>query len=141
MVNFGEPQSIPDRFAGRLFYQHNPQVTLMRTSPAECAELGRILAEKINAYSGEVKFFWPRGGISLLSAPSQPFYDPEADAAMLGALKSNLKRGIELQEMDCAINDPAFAKACAASLISFIAGRCPSASPPSTDKKSVGLLS
>jgi uncharacterized protein (UPF0261 family) len=141
MVNFGEPQSIPDRFAGRLFYQHNPQVTLMRTSPAECAELGRILAEKINAYSGEVKFFWPRGGISLLSAPSQPFYDPEADAALLGALKSNLKRGIELQEMDCAINDPAFAKACAASLISFIAGRCPSASPPSTDKKSVGLLS
>jgi uncharacterized protein (UPF0261 family) len=123
MVNFGEPQSIPQRFAGRRFYRHNPQVTLMRTNPAECAELGRILAEKINEYSAEVKVFWPRGGISLLSAPSQPFHDSEADAALLGALKSNLRRAIEVREMDCSINDPSFAKACAECLLLLIAGR------------------
>ena len=48
MVNFGEPSSIPERFRGRTFYQHNPQVTLMRTTPEECRELGRIIAEKLN---------------------------------------------------------------------------------------------
>ncbi len=53
MVNFGEPASVPARFAGRRFYQHNPQVTLMRTTCAESAELGRILAEKINAYRAD----------------------------------------------------------------------------------------
>jgi uncharacterized protein (UPF0261 family) len=123
MVNFGEPQSIPERFAGRRFYQHNPQVTLMRTSPAECAELGLMLAEKINEYSAEVKVFWPREGISLLSAPGQAFHDPEADAALLGTLKSNLRRGIEVREMDCSINDPSFAKACAECLLLLMAGR------------------
>jgi uncharacterized protein (UPF0261 family) len=123
MVNFGEPQSIPDRFAGRRFYQHNPQVTLMRTNPAECAKLGRILAEKINEYSAEVKVFWPRGGISLLSAQGQAFHDPEADDALLGALKARLRPGVEVREMDCGINDPAFARACAESLLSFIAAR------------------
>jgi uncharacterized protein (UPF0261 family) len=123
MVNFGEPQSVPKRFAGRRFYQHNPQVTLMRTNPAECTALGLILAEKINTYSAEVKVFWPRGGISLLSAPGQPFHDPEADAALLRALRSNLRPGVEVQEMDCSINDPTFARACTESLLSFIARR------------------
>src|SRR5678816_4377596 len=49
MVNFGERATVPAKFAGRTFYQHNPQVTLMRTTPEECAELGRILADKVNA--------------------------------------------------------------------------------------------
>ena len=119
MVNFGEPHTVPERFSGRRFYQHNPQVTLMRTSAEECAELGRILARKINAYTAPVRFFWPRGGISQLSAPGHPFYDPEADAALLGALKATLRRGLEVQELDCAINDPAFARACAEALLSF----------------------
>jgi uncharacterized protein (UPF0261 family) len=123
MVNFGEPQSIPEHFVGRRFYQHNPQVTLMRTNPEECAKLGRILAEKINEYSAEVKVFWPRGGISLLSEPGQPFHDPEADAALLGALRAGLRPGVEVREMDCGINHPAFARACAECLLSFIAGR------------------
>ena len=60
MVNFGERASVPAKFAGRQFYQHNPQVTLMRTTPAECAELGRILAEKINRYSAPVTVLIPR---------------------------------------------------------------------------------
>jgi uncharacterized protein (UPF0261 family) len=123
MVNFGEPQSVPERFAGRRFYQHNPQVTLMRTTPTECAMLGRILAEKINAYSSKVTVFWPKGGVSLLSAPGQPFHDPAADAALLAALRSNLRPRVELREMDCAINDAAFARACAESLLALIAGR------------------
>ena len=92
MVNFGEPESVPARFAGRRFYRHNPQVTLMRTTPAECAELGRILAEKINAYRAPTTVLFPAKGLSAIGEPGQPFWDPDADAALLAALQSRSPR-------------------------------------------------
>ncbi|MFM1769701.1 MAG: hypothetical protein RJA22_2230 [Verrucomicrobiota bacterium] len=117
MVNFHGPESVPARFKGRTFYQHNPQVTLMRTSPEECAQLGRILAEKVNLSTGPVTVLLPLKAISVISAPGQPFHDPVADQALFEALKANLRPGIEVVEMDCAINDPAFAEACARALL------------------------
>ena len=117
MVNFYGPESVPEKFKGRNFYQHNPQVTLMRTTPEECAQLGRILAEKLNGSKGPVSVLIPRQAISAISAPGQKFYDPAADQALFDALKAGLRRGIEVIEMDCAINDPAFAQACAKALL------------------------
>lgn len=117
MVNFGEPRSVPARFEGRLFYHHNPQVTLMRTNAEECAELGRILAEKVNAYTAPVTVLLPKKGISIISAEGQPFFDSVADEALFAAIKKGVRAGIEVIEMDCAINDPAFAKACAEVLL------------------------
>jgi len=117
MVNFGGPATVPARFAGRRFYQHNPQVTLMRTSADECARLGRILADKINRYTGPVTVLLPLGGISIISAPGQPFHDPEADAALFSNLKAHLRPGIPVVELAVAINDPAFARACAQHLL------------------------
>ena len=113
MVNFGERASVPAKFAARTFYQHNPQVTLMRTTPAECTELGRILAEKVNAYTAPVTVLIPRRAISIISAPGQPFHDPAADNALFTALHSGLRREIRVVELDVEINDPAFARACA----------------------------
>jgi uncharacterized protein (UPF0261 family) len=120
MVNFGARESVPAKFAGRQFYQHNPQVTLMRTTPAECAELGRILAEKVNAYRAPVTVLIPLRAISVISAPGQPFHSPEADAALFGALKKHLKPGIPVVELDCEINAPAFAEACAQTLLASL---------------------
>lgn len=117
MVNFGEPQTVPAAFAGRRFYQHNPQVTLMRTNASECAELGRILAEKANAYPDTVRLFWPKGGISVISAAGQPFEDAEADAALLEGWKKHLRLGLQVEEVEGAINDPCFARACAEALL------------------------
>lgn len=121
MVNFFAPETIPARFQGRTFYKHNPQVTLMRTNAEECAELGRILAEKVNLSTGPVTVLLPIRAISVISAPGQPFHDPDADAALFGAIKANLRRDIPLIEMDCAINDPAFAQACAKALLGQLA--------------------
>ncbi len=118
MVNFGEPASIPAKFKDRLFYQHNPQVTLMRTSPEECAELGRILAEKVNAYTAPVTVLLPLRAISVISAPGKPFYDPAADAALFTAIKAHLRADIPVRELDCEINAPEFAEACAKALLS-----------------------
>lgn len=117
MVNFGERQTIPSRFAGRTFYEHNPQVTLMRTTPQECAELGRLLAAKVNASTGPVSVLLPRRGISVISAAGGPFHDPEADAALFAAIETELKPGIACQSLDCEINAPAFARACAEALL------------------------
>jgi uncharacterized protein (UPF0261 family) len=121
MVNFGERSTIPEKFADRLSYQHNPQVMLMRTSPKECEELGRILAEKVNAYTAPVTVLLPRKAISVISAPGGVFHDPEADAALFESIKTNLKPGIPVIEMDAMVNDEIFAKACAESLLANIA--------------------
>jgi uncharacterized protein (UPF0261 family) len=120
MVNFGSPESVPAKFAGRTFYQHNPQVTLMRTTPAECAELGRILAEKVNLSTGPVTVLLPLRGISIISAEGQPFHDPAADAALFDAIKTHLRSDIPLIELDCAINDSTFAEACVSALFGNI---------------------
>jgi uncharacterized protein (UPF0261 family) len=117
MVNFGERASVPAKFAGRNFYQHNPQVTLMRTTPEECAAIGRIIGEKVSRYRAPVTVLIPRKAISIISAAGQPFHDPAADQALFDGLRGGLKQGVPVMEMDVAINDPAFAKACAEALL------------------------
>jgi uncharacterized protein (UPF0261 family) len=116
MVNFGPPESVPTKFAGRKFYQHNPQVTLMRTTPDECTKLGKILAEKLNLSIGPVTVLLPLRGGSVIGAPGGPFHDASADAALYAALKAALRPDIKVLELDCVINDPTFAEACAQAL-------------------------
>jgi uncharacterized protein (UPF0261 family) len=118
MVNFGEKESVPGNFAGRTFYIHNPQVTLMRTTSSECAELGRIIAEKINHYTGPVTVMIPEKAISVISAPGQPFHDAAADAALFDALRDHCQNPVETHAME--INDPAFAAACAHRLLNHL---------------------
>ena len=125
MVNFGERASVPAKFAGRTFYQHNPQVTLMRTTPAECTELGRIIAEKVNRYPAPVTVLIPRRALSIISAAGQPFHDPVADAALFSSLRTHLRAGIACVEHDVAINDPLFARACAETLLAHLATPSP----------------
>ena len=117
MVNFGEPDTVPAIYADRLFYHHNPQVTLMRTNPEECSQLGRILAEKINRYQAPVSVLLPVKAVSVISAPGQPFHDPEADSALFEALTQNLNPNVELLAVHCAINDKVFGQACAQALL------------------------
>lgn len=91
MVNFGAPDTVPAKFAERLFYVHNPQVTLMRTTPDENAAFGTFIAAKLNACGGPVRFLLPEGGVSLLDAPGQAFSDPVADEALFGAIEAGVE--------------------------------------------------
>ncbi|GIP22054.1 Tm-1-like ATP-binding domain-containing protein [Paenibacillus sp. J22TS3] len=120
MVNFGARETVPARFEGRLFYQHNPNVTLMRTTPEECEELGKRIAEHLNQSTGPVSVAIPLRGISVISAEDQPFYWPEADEALFRSLKKNLRPGIPVAELDCNINDAPFAEFCAKLLLTLI---------------------
>jgi len=121
MVNFGPPETVPDRFQGRRFYQHNPQVTLMRTTPEENRELGRIIASKLNLSIGRVTVLLPLRGGSMISAPGGPFHWPEADEALCESLRAHLRSDIPIIELDCLINDPPFAEACARELLKLSA--------------------
>jgi uncharacterized protein (UPF0261 family) len=121
MVNFGEPATVPAKFAGRLFYQHNPQVTLMRTNAEENAELGRILAEKVNAYTAPATLLLPLRGVSVISAAGGSFHEPASDMALFEAVKRHARPGLPVLEVDTTINDPAFAEAAAEALLKNIA--------------------
>ena len=120
MVNFHAPETVHQRFKGRTFYEHNPQVTLMRTNAEECNQLGRILAEKLNLSKGPISVLLPLKGISVISREGEPFHDPHADAALFHSLKSHLREDISVIEMDHAINDDPFAIACAKQLLEEI---------------------
>jgi uncharacterized protein (UPF0261 family) len=106
VVNFGCWDSVPDRFRDRRLHRHNRAVTLMRTSAAECAELGRTLAATLNAGRGPRHVVLPLRGLSALSAPGGPFHDPRADEALFEALHSDLAPDVEVVEIDTDINDP-----------------------------------
>ena len=118
MVNFGEHATVPARFKGRNFYIHNPQVTLMRTTVAECAELGRIVAAKANAYTAGAVIMLPTKAISVISAEGKPFHDAAADQALFSALRQHAR--VPVREFAEEINSPAFAQACAQQLIELM---------------------
>jgi uncharacterized protein (UPF0261 family) len=122
MVNFGPRASVPSRFADRNLYVHNPAVTLMRTTPEECAELGRRVAVKLNAATGPVALYVPLRGISALAVADGPFADPAADEALVTAVRENLAPHVELHEIDTHINDPEFARAMAGRLDQLLGG-------------------
>jgi uncharacterized protein (UPF0261 family) len=109
MVNFGPRESVPAQFESRDLYVHNPTVTLMRTTPEECAELGRQIGRKLSAATGPTALFVPLRGVSMIAIEGQPFHDPAADAALRDGLHETLAESVEVHELDMDINDPAFA--------------------------------
>jgi len=94
----------------------------MRTTPEEAAELGRQLAEKLSGASGPTALFIPLRGVSMIAVEGQPFYAPDADAALFEAIRENLSNRVELIEMDYDINNPAFATAMAEKLDAYMKG-------------------
>jgi len=120
MVNFGPPDTVPEQFSDRLFYQHNPTVTLMRTTPEETAELGRIMARKLSEAKGPTTVIIPTRGVSAIDQNGQPFDSPEARTAWIENLKAHIGDNVTVIEMDAHINDDAFATKLAETLLASI---------------------
>jgi uncharacterized protein (UPF0261 family) len=121
MVNFGAIETVPPRFASRTLYKHNATVTLMRTTPEECREIGRRIIGQLNESTGPVTLMIPLKGVSMLDAPGKPFHDPEADRALFDALKTGASPRVKIREIDAHINDPSFADALGDELLAVIA--------------------
>jgi uncharacterized protein (UPF0261 family) len=111
MINFGGRDAVPAKYQGRKFYIHNPQVTLMRTTPSENRAIGAWIVERLNRMEGPVRFLLPLKGVSAIDVSGQPFHDPEADAALFSAIREGwvAARNRKLIEIDAHINDAVFA--------------------------------
>ena len=109
MCNFRGGDTVPEKYRARNLYRWNPNVTLMRTTPAENRAIGQMIAEAANASTGPVAILLPLKGVSQLDSPGGPFWDPEADSACYEAIKAYLKPGIPVIEVDANINDLVFA--------------------------------
>jgi uncharacterized protein (UPF0261 family) len=113
-VCMGQLEEIPERLSDRIFHRHSPEMVGMRTSPAECAELGRRIARKLNAARGPTALFVPLRGVSLYATEGEVFHDTAADEALFGALREHVDRDrVEVYELDVDINDSEFALAMA----------------------------
>ncbi|PVZ10881.1 Tm-1-like ATP-binding domain-containing protein [Actinomycetospora cinnamomea] len=125
MVNFGAPDTVPERFRHRTLYEHNAQVTLMRTTPDENRTAAAFLADGLNACPGPVRLVLPTGGVSALDAPGMPFADPEADEALFTTLRERFRATDDhrLVESPHHVNDPEFAAALVAALEEITGGR------------------
>ena len=119
MVNFHSPASVPKRFRGRTFYHHNPNVTLMRTTAEESVRIGAEIGQKLSHSRGPVAVLVPMRGVSAVDRAGQPFDDPVARRALVDSLRATAP-GIEVQEIDCHINDPEFAVATANRLLKLM---------------------
>ncbi|HEV7455738.1 MAG TPA: Tm-1-like ATP-binding domain-containing protein [Roseococcus sp.] len=113
MVNFGAKETVPARLQSRNLYVHNPQVTLMRTTPEENRAIAEFLLARLNRMEGPVRFLLPLGGVSAIDVPGMPFHDPAADAALFETLRAGFvpAPNRRLVEVPAAINDRAFADA------------------------------
>lgn len=119
MVNFYAPETVPAKFKDRLFYKHNANVTLMRTTAEENAQIGATIARKLSAATGPVSVLLPGRGVSAIDAEGQPFDDPAARRVLHDAIRSGL-RGSDVVELDLHINDPEFADAAARKLLELM---------------------
>lgn len=120
MVNFGPRETVPEKFRGRRFYQHNPTVTLMRTTPQENDELGKEIAHKASASRGPTAVLLPLRGVSALDAQGKAFFWPEADAALFQSIRNWISPHVRLIEQDVHINDPVFAETAARTLLEML---------------------
>lgn len=120
MVNFGPFDSVPERYRDRHFYKHNDNVTLMRTTPEECREIGLRIAEKLNAATGPTVLVLPLAGVSMIDAPGKPFFDPEADRVLFETLRSSVGPHVRLVELDANINDLEVSEAIATEMLGML---------------------
>ena len=125
MVNFGAPDTVPVHYTDRLFYEHNPHVTLMRTTAGENERMGRWTGEKLNLMDAPVRFFLPEGGVSMLDAPGMAFHDPAADAALFEALERTVRQTSDRQliRLPHNVNDQEFSDAVVRAFLSLHGGQ------------------
>jgi uncharacterized protein (UPF0261 family) len=121
MTNFGPIATVPERYKARRLYEHNPVVTLMRTSLTEAQQVGSFVAEKLKKFAKHkdmVEVWLPKGGVSMISTPGAPFEDREADQKMFGAIREGLDgSGIDVVDREEAVNDKEFAIGIAEALV------------------------
>jgi len=122
MCNFMARNTVPEHYDDRLFYEWNPDITLMRTTPEETRRLGELFAEKLNSATHSVAVYIPLAGVSEIDIEGKPFHSPVAIEAFVSGLKATINPNIPVIEIQTDINDPAFARQTANALLQMLKG-------------------
>jgi uncharacterized protein (UPF0261 family) len=120
MANFWAMDTVPGKYLSRQLYQWNPNITLLRTNIQENVRIGQMIAAAANTATAPVVILLPLRGVSQLDSPGGEFWDPLADRACFDAIKTDLRSGISVIEMDNNINDPEFAGKVADTLLTML---------------------
>jgi len=120
MVNFGPIDTVPELFRHRTLYEHNSTITLMRTTPDECEEIGNRIAKRLSAATGPVTVLLPLAGVSAIAIEGGPFHAPEADERCFTAIRNGVPDTVEVIDMKTHINDPEFAHASARAMLTLL---------------------
>ncbi len=102
--------AIPRDLQGRPVYDHNPEYTLVRATQEEMIALGHLFADRLNLSKGPVIIAVPTQGLSIPNVPGGPFWNPEADAAFLKTLLSEIRNDIPVLTFERHVNDPDFGR-------------------------------
>ncbi len=117
---FGPRESIPLRLRKRKIYMHNPLNANVKVSRNEMAQVGKIMAERLNEARGMTAVLIPLRGWSIYGAKGGPLYDEVGYTNFLKALKNRLRADIGLEEVDAHINDVPFVDRCVKQLVKFM---------------------
>lgn len=120
MVNFAQPDTVPEHYRSRHLYNWAPDVTLMRTSKEENLLLGEVLAQKLNHSTGDVAILLPLKGVSQLDAEGGVFYRPEINQVLFESIKKHIRQEIPVKEVDAHINDTKFSELLVKTLLDLL---------------------
>ena len=121
MITFGDRNSLPEKYKGRIVYMHNPAITVVKSNIEENIAFGIKVAEKLNQCKGNAALLLPLQGISMNDKKGSQYYGPKEDQALFITLKKVIDNPfVEIIDVDAHINDEAFAIFAAKKLIALM---------------------
>lgn len=117
---FNEPETVPAQYRDRRLVRHSPQITDLRLNRKEMADVGREVGRRLGSTKDDAVFLVPKAGYDSYATEGEAFFDPDADAAFVEALRASVPDRVAVVERDLDINDPAFATEAAKTLIGLM---------------------
>jgi uncharacterized protein (UPF0261 family) len=117
---FNEPETVPAQYRDRRLVRHSPQITDLRLNRKEMADVGREVGRRLGSTKDDAVFLVPKAGYDSYATEGEAFFDPDADAAFVEALRASVPERVAVVERDLDINDPAFATEAAKTLIGLM---------------------
>lgn len=120
---------VPDRFRDSPFHAHNRILSSVVLSAEERRQVARAITARIGQARGPVTLLLPAKGAHEWDREGGPLQDSAGLSAFLTELRAACPSNVRLVDLDCHINDQAFAEAALAVIDGWIAaGVLPQAS-------------
>ncbi|MBQ9321295.1 MAG: Tm-1-like ATP-binding domain-containing protein [Eubacterium sp.] len=113
-------EELDSKFAGHTPYCHNDKPDMIRTTPRDGIRIGEFMCKSLNNSYAPCAVFLPLRSVSSLDEEGGLTHDDEARRLLYETINRCASSAVHVKEMDCDINDPAFAEAMAACLVQYL---------------------